>query len=57
MELLELEEPELVFGEGAHVCPRHGITEFGVVDAGVGSRREKIVLGRLVEKHSKSILS
>ena len=40
-----LDEPDLEFGTGTHVCPRAGITNFGVYDLKLTDRREKIFVG------------
>jgi hypothetical protein len=40
-----LNEPELEFGAGKHVCPRAGITNLGVYDLRLTDRREKIFVG------------
>ncbi|MBL8204472.1 MAG: hypothetical protein JNM09_09600 [Blastocatellia bacterium] len=40
-----LEEPELEFGEDTHICPRAGITNYGVYDLKLSDRREKIFVG------------
>lgn len=40
-----IEEPQLEFGTGAHICPRAGITNFGVYDTRFENRREKLFVG------------
>jgi hypothetical protein len=40
-----IDEPELEFGSGKHVCPRAGITESGVYDTRMSDRRDKIFVG------------
>lgn len=40
-----IDEPELEFGQGTHVCPRAGITEYDVFDTRLSARREKILVG------------
>jgi hypothetical protein len=37
-----IEEPKLEFGSNHHVCPRAGITDFGVYDTKLPDRRESI---------------
>jgi argonaute-like protein implicated in RNA metabolism and viral defense len=40
-----IDEPQLEFGNGVHVCPRAGITDYGVYDLKLTDRREKIFVG------------
>ncbi len=40
-----IDEPKLEFGEGTHLCPRAGITNYGVYDLKLSDRREKIFVG------------
>lgn len=40
-----IEEPKLEFGSNHHVCPRAGITDFGVYDTKLPDRRESIFVG------------
>ena len=45
MRLLELPEPKLEFANGQlHICPRHGIAEHDVYDAGSDTRPDRIVV-------------
>jgi hypothetical protein len=39
------EEPVLEFGQGVHVCPRAGITNYTVYDTKFTARRERIIVG------------
>jgi hypothetical protein len=45
MKLFSLDEPELQFAQAAHICPRSGITRYGVYDSLQQSRRERIHIG------------
>jgi hypothetical protein len=45
MKLAYLSEPELEFGQGTHICPRMGITEYDVYDTKISPRRDSIFLG------------
>jgi hypothetical protein len=47
MKLLTLQEPELQFAQGSHICPRTGITRFGVYDSLLQTRRERIHVGAI----------
>jgi hypothetical protein len=40
-----IDEPELEFGSNKHVCPRAGITGYGVYDTRLTDRRENIFVG------------
>jgi hypothetical protein len=40
-----IDEPELEFGTDKHVCPRAGITKYGVYDVRLADRRETIFVG------------
>ncbi len=40
-----IDEPELEFGGGKHICPRAGITDFGVYDTRLSDRRDKLFVG------------
>src|SRR5690242_17124197 len=40
-----IDEPELEFGRGRHICPRAGITEYGVYDTRLADRRDKMFVG------------
>lgn len=45
MKLFSIDEPDLLFAQATHVCPRAGITRFGVYDSLQQSRRERIHVG------------
>lgn len=45
MKLEHLHEPRLVFAKGEHVCPRRGITAYGVFDKSAAVRRNQINVG------------
>lgn len=45
MELYTIDEPELQFAEGRHVCPMAGISKYGVYDSNIGYGRESIQVG------------
>ena len=45
MKLHHIQEPQLEFGRGTHVCPRAGIAEHDVYDARFNARRTKILVG------------
>lgn len=45
MKLHTFDEPQLEFGDGTHVCPRTGITKYGVYDTQVKIRRNQIIVG------------
>lgn len=40
-----IDEPDLDFGRGRHICPRAGITDYGVYDTRLSDRRDKIFVG------------
>ena len=40
-----IEEPKLEFGTDTHICPRAGITDYGVYDTRFEDRREKLFVG------------
>lgn len=45
MKLEFLKEPRLIFEGGEHICPRRGISEYGVFDRTIASRRTEINIG------------
>lgn len=45
MKLNHLNEPRLLFAEGEHICPRRGISAYGVFDKTMSIRRADIILG------------
>lgn len=45
MKLEVFREPELEFGTDTHVCPRAGITQYGVYDTRLSTRRSRIHVG------------
>lgn len=45
MKLSYIKEPRLEFADGMHVCPRRGITAYGVYDRRSQTRRTRIHLG------------
>ncbi|NEP62156.1 MAG: hypothetical protein F6K31_35305 [Symploca sp. SIO2G7] len=45
MNLYYIEEPLLEFGQGYHVCPKAGITEYAVYDTKLKIRRERVFVG------------
>jgi len=45
MKIEHLAEPKLLFGEDSHICPRYGISEYGVFDKHQSSRRSEVNLG------------
>jgi hypothetical protein len=45
MKLHLIEEPYLEFGQDKHLCPRAGITEYGVYDIRLNIRRDRILVG------------
>lgn len=47
MKLVHVNEPRLEFFEGLHVCPRRGISAYGVYDKGSLSRRTRILIGAI----------
>lgn len=47
MKLQYIEEPQLEFGTGNHICPRAGISKYNVYDTKIGSRRTKIFVGAI----------
>ena len=47
MKLVHVNEPRLEFFEGSHVCPRRGISEYGVYDKGSLTRRTRILIGAI----------
>jgi hypothetical protein len=40
-----IEEPNLEFGSNKHICPRAGITDYGVYDTKLPERKENIFVG------------
>jgi len=47
MKLYHIEEPELEFGHGTHICPRAGIARYEVYDTRFSVRRDKILVGAI----------
>lgn len=47
MKLVHVNEPRLEFFEGSHVCPRRGISAYGVYDKSSLTRRTSILLGSI----------
>lgn len=47
MKLVHVNEPRLEFFEGSHVCPRRGISAYGVYDKSSLTRRSSILLGAI----------
>jgi hypothetical protein len=45
MKLEHIVEPRLIFASGEHVCPRMGISAYGVFDRSASVRREQINVG------------
>lgn len=45
MKLEFLKEPRLIFANGEHICPRRGITAYGVFDQTQETRRTEIYVG------------
>jgi hypothetical protein len=45
MKLHFIDEPELEFGRGKHICPRTGITQCDVYDSRLKARREAVLIG------------
>lgn len=45
MKLEHIKEPRLQFANGEHVCPRRGISAYGVFDKSQQSRRDTLMIG------------
>lgn len=45
MKLQFIEEPRLTFAKGEHICPRRGISAYGVFDLTQETRRSEIYIG------------
>ena len=45
MKLDTFKEPLLEFGENTHICPRAGISQYGVYDIQLNTRRQQILVG------------
>ena len=45
MKLHFIQEPILEFGQGGHICPKAGITQYRVYDTKFNARREQILVG------------
>ena len=45
MKLHFIQEPLLEFGQDKHICPKAGITQYGVYDTRFDARRERILVG------------
>ena len=45
MKLHFIQEPPLEFGQDEHICPRAGITQYGVYDIKFEARRDRILVG------------
>ena len=45
MRLHFIKEPPLEFGQGEHICPKAGITQYDVYDTKFDARRERILVG------------
>ncbi len=57
MKLQSINEPRLLFAHGEHVCPRHGISAFGVFDSKeTGARRSTIHVGAVGDSASLEAL-
>ncbi len=47
MKLKQIQEPFLDFGQGPHICPRAGITEYDVYDTRLRIRRDRLFIGAI----------
>ncbi len=56
MNIEHLLEPRLLFANGTHICPRRGITEYGVFDQTQATRRKEINVGGIGTTHSIDLL-
>lgn len=56
MNVEHISEPRLLFADGEHICPRRGITEYGVFDKTQSSRRKEINVGGIGTAHSIDLL-
>ena len=45
MKLHFIQEPLLEFGQGKHICPKAGITQYDVYDTRLDARRDRILVG------------
>jgi hypothetical protein len=57
MKLLFIKEPRLQFAEGEHVCPRRGISTYGVYDKHSQTRRTRIHLGVVGTPHDLEVMA
>jgi len=57
MNLEYLNEPRLLFANGTHICPRRGISEYGVFDQRQSTRRKEIHVGGVGTSHCMDLLS
>ena len=57
MNLEYLLEPRLLFANGTHICPRRGISEYGVFDQTQATRRKEIYVGGVGTSHCVDLLS
>jgi hypothetical protein len=57
MKLEYLAEPKLVFANGEHICPRKGISHYGVFDKTLKNRRSEINLGGVGTARCINLLS
>ena len=56
MNIGHLNEPRLLFAKGTHICPRRGITEYGVFDKAQATRRNEIFIGGIGTAHCIDML-
>ena len=57
MNVKHLHEPRLLFANGTHICPRRGITEYGVFDQAQITRRNKIYIGGIGTSNCVDLLA
>ncbi|MXY89404.1 MAG: hypothetical protein F4Y89_02580 [Gammaproteobacteria bacterium] len=57
MNISHLNEPRLLFAKGTHVCPRRGISEYGVFDQVQTTRRQEIYIGGIGTSHCVDLLA
>ena len=56
MKLEHIQEPRLLFAKGEHICPRRGISAYGVFDQSQTTRRKDIYIGGIGSNNCLELL-
>lgn len=57
MNIEHLNEPRLLFANGTHICPRRGISEYGVFDQAQTTRRHELYVGGIGTSNCVDLLA